>query len=223
MPDITPLGEGDWIVEPGDCIVSIAAKHGHLPDTLWNDPANQALKDARKAGEVLLPGDRVTVMPLRLKEEPRAAGARYVFKRVGVPVKFTLVLQDDEGNAFAGKKYELTVEGKTQEGTSDDTGKIECFVDPVAREGELKVWLDEPGLPNPWTQQVQLSALRPAAHPLGIQQRLANLGYYTGALDGIAGPGLAAAITLFQTEQQLEVTGEADQATQDKLVEVHKV
>jgi hypothetical protein len=223
MPDITPLGEGDWIVEPGDCIVSIAAKHGHLPDTLWNDPANQALKDARKAGEVLLPGDRVTVMPLRLKEEPRAAGAAYVFKRVGVPVKFTLVLQDDEGNAFAGKKYELTVEGKTQEGTSDDTGKIECFVDPVAREGELKVWLDEPGLPNPWAQQVQLSVLRPVAHPLGIQQRLANLGYYTGALDGIAGPGLAAAITLFQTEQQLEVTGEADQATQDKLVEVHKV
>lgn len=223
MPDITPLGDGDWIVEAGDCIVSIAAKHGHLPGTIWNDPANQALKDARKAGEVLLPGDRVTVMPLRLKEEPRAAGAKYVFKRLGVPVKFTLVLQDDEGNAFAGKKYELTVEGKTQEGTSDDTGKIECFVDPVAREGELKVWLDEPGLPNPWTQQVQLSALRPAADPLGIQQRLANLGYYTGALDGIAGPGLAAAITLFQTEQQLEATGEADQATQDKLVEVHKI
>ncbi|HKO55201.1 MAG TPA: peptidoglycan-binding domain-containing protein [Thermoanaerobaculia bacterium] len=223
MEEPTPLGDGDCVVEPGDCIVSIAARHGHLPDTIWNDPANQALKDGRDKGEVLLPGDRVTVMPLRIKEEPREAGAAYVFKRIGVPVKFTLVLQDDEGNAFAGKKYELTVEGKTQQGTSDDTGKIECFVDPLARDGELKVWLEEPGLPNPWTQQVQLSALCPVAHTLGVQQRLANLGYYTGALDGIAGPGLAAAITLFQTEQQMEVTGEADQTTRDKLVELHKV
>jgi N-acetylmuramoyl-L-alanine amidase len=223
MEETTPLGDGDWVVEPGDSIVSIAARHGHLPDTLWNDPANQALKDARKDGEVLLPGDRVTVMPLRVKEEPRAAGARYVFKRVGVPVKFTLVLQDDEGNAFAGKKYALAVEGKTQEGTTDDTGKIECFVDPLARDGELRVWLDEPGLPNPWVHQVQLSALCPVGHTLGVQQRLANLGYYTGDLDGKAGPGLAAAITLFQTEQQLEATGEADQTTRDKLVELHKV
>jgi hypothetical protein len=223
MPPITPLGSGDWVVEPGDSIASIAAKHGHVADTIWNDPANQELKDARKDGEVLLPGDRVTVMALRLKEEARAAGAAYVFKRLGVPVKFSLVLQDEEGNAFAGKKYELTVEGKVLQGASDDTGKIECFVDPGAREGELKVWLDEPGLPSPWTQQVQLSALCPCAHPLGVQQRLKNLGYYTGALDGIAGPGLAAAVTLFQTEQQLTITGEADEATQAKLVEVHKV
>ncbi|HEV7920263.1 MAG TPA: peptidoglycan-binding protein [Thermoanaerobaculia bacterium] len=223
MEETVPLGDGDWVVQPGDSVVSIAARHGHLPDTIWNDPANQTLKDARKDGEVLLPGDRVTVMPLRLKEEPRPAGASYVFKRVGVPVKFTLVLQDDEGSPFAGKKYELTVEGKTQQGTSDDGGKIECVVDPVAREGELKVWLDEPGLPNPWTQPVQLSALCPVGHTLGVQQRLANLGYYTGALDGVAGPGLAAALTLFQTEQQLEVSGEADQATRDKLVELHKV
>ncbi|MBV9496722.1 MAG: peptidoglycan-binding protein [Acidobacteria bacterium] len=223
MEETTPLGDGDFVVAHGDSIVSIAARHGHLPDTIWNDAANQKLKDARKNGEVLLPGDRLTVMPLRVKEEARAAGAAYVFKRVGVPVKVTLFVQDEEGEAFAGKKYELTVDGKQQEGTTDDAGKIECFVDPLAREGELKVWLEEPGLPNPWIRQVQLSTLCPCDHPLGLQQRLANLGYYLGEIDGELGPATVAAIALFQTEQKLESTGIADQATRDKLVEVHKV
>ncbi|MGZ8711340.1 MAG: hypothetical protein ACXW28_14055, partial [Thermoanaerobaculia bacterium] len=29
-----------WVIRPGDSVCSIAAASGHLPQTLWDDPAN---------------------------------------------------------------------------------------------------------------------------------------------------------------------------------------
>ena len=223
MTQIEPAGEGDFVVEAGDTMVSIAEDSGHFADTLWNLPENAALKEARKSPEVLLPGDRVTVPPIRPKTLPRTTGAKYVFRRKGVPVKFAFVLQDDEGEVFGDKKYDLVVDGKTYSGTSDAAGKIETYIPPGSRRGELKVWLNEPGLPNPWTHEVDLGALYPIDHVIGVQQRLANLGFYTGELDGELGPGTAAAITAFQAEHQMEPTGEIDDALKSKLEEVHQV
>jgi len=40
-----------------------------------------------------------------------------------------------------------------------------------------------------------------------IQQRLADLGYYTGTVDGLTGPGTKKAITLFQQQHGLEADG----------------
>jgi hypothetical protein len=206
-----PVGAGDFVIGPGDSMVSIAAATGHLPDTIWNDAANSALKDARKDGELLLPGDKITVAAIAPKLEPRATGKRHVFQRKGLTVKLTLYVQDDEGAAFASKKYELAIDGHPIEGTTDDKGKIEQTIAARSREGTLKVWLDEPGLPNPWVRELRLATLYPIAHPQGIEQRLANLGY-TGD----------AAVAAFQKAQGLEASGTIDDALRTKLVEVHK-
>ena len=40
-----------------------------------------------------------------------------------------------------------------------------------------------------------------------VQQRLKDLGYYTGNVDGISGPGTQRAVTLFQQQHQLEADG----------------
>lgn len=218
-----PVGQGDYVVTAGDSMVSIAARAGHLPDTIWNDSANSALKEARKDGEVLMPGDRVTIMAIRVKNEARETGKRHVFRRKGLIVKFTLYVQDDEGNAFASKQYELTVDGKKLIGTTDDTGKIECAIDPLSREGTLTVWLGEPGLPDPWVREISLAELYPIEHPIGVQQRLANLGIYSGEIDGVLGPATTAAVNAFQKLQSLEVTGVIDDALRGKLVEIHKI
>jgi hypothetical protein len=206
-----PVGAGDFVIRTGDTIVSIAAATGHLPDTIWNDAANSALKEARKDGELLLPGDRVTVAPVTPKLEARPTGKRHVFQRKGLTVKLTLYVQDDEGAAFASKKYELAIDGHPIEGTTDDQGKIEQLIAARSREGTLKVWLDEPGLPNPWVRELSLATLLPVEHPEGVEQRLANLGY-TGEH----------AVAAFQKAQSLEASGAVDDALRTKLVEVHK-
>jgi hypothetical protein len=221
--DCAPAGQGDYVVQQGDSIVSIACAAGLLPDTVWNDPANAALKEVRKNSELLLPGDRLTVTPIRPKLLDRATGKRHVFRRKNVPVTVTLFLLDDEGAPFAGKKYEVSIEEKTHSGTTGDDGKIEVSIEPSGRDGKLTVWLDEPGLPSPWTCELRLGELYPVDHTIGVQHRLSNLGLYTGDFDGETGPATKVAVTAFQTEQKLTANGEIDQATRDKLVEVHKV
>lgn len=53
--------------------------------------------------------------------------------------------------------------------------------------------------------------------PDGTQQYLANLGFYTGPLDGINGPRTSAGIKAAQTAYGLEATGKADAPLLDRL------
>jgi peptidoglycan hydrolase-like protein with peptidoglycan-binding domain len=48
---------------------------------------------------------------------------------------------------------------------------------------------------------------------LAVQQALAQLGYYNGPVDGVAGPQTEEAIGWFQSVASLPVTGEIDSAT----------
>ncbi|MFH1075402.1 MAG: hypothetical protein V1753_00935 [Pseudomonadota bacterium] len=56
----------DYIVKQGDCIESIAFKHGLFWETVWNHPNNQQLKQERKNPNILLAGDKVFV-PAHIK------------------------------------------------------------------------------------------------------------------------------------------------------------
>jgi hypothetical protein len=49
------------------------------------------------------------------------------------------------------------------------------------------------------------------------QARLANLGYYRGAVDGAFGPLTSRAITIYQSDYRLPVTGRLDPATRRSL------
>jgi len=53
--------------------------------------------------------------------------------------------------------------------------------------------------------------------PEGTQQLLASLGFYTGPIDGIAGPRIKAAIKAAQKEYGMEATGKSDSALKEKL------
>jgi glucose-6-phosphate dehydrogenase assembly protein OpcA len=53
--------------------------------------------------------------------------------------------------------------------------------------------------------------------PTPTQQMLASLGYYTGPIDGIAGPRTIAAIKSAQKAYELEATGKSDEAFLQKL------
>jgi N-acetylmuramoyl-L-alanine amidase len=221
---LNAVGSGACEVQPGDSVASIAAGAGHLPATIWNDPANAALKEARTDPELLVPGDRLTVMPLRAKTVSCATGRTHVFRALLQPIAFAIVVEDEDGTPFASKKWKLTADGQSWEGETGADGRIAVTLRAAAtKRGVLTIWLDEPGLPDPWIREVFIGTLFPIEDLRGVQQRLANLGFYDGAVDGVLGPATAAAIRVFQTEQQLDVTGAADASLAEALTAAHRV
>ncbi|MEQ8829400.1 MAG: peptidoglycan-binding protein [Alphaproteobacteria bacterium] len=218
-----PIGTGDWTVEPGDSMASIADQTGHYWQTIWDDPANQDLKKTRENPETLLAGDKVTVPSLREKKEKRETDLIHTFKRRGIPIKvaFTVKEQGKDGTVFANKAYVLRVGKRRYEGRTDSDGKLEQWVSPAATEGKLTVELDEEGYPESYTWILKVGQVPPIDTMYGIQWRLKNLGYDCGKLDGEASGMTRAALSVFQSAHGLEETGDADQQTRDKIEEVH--
>lgn len=204
-------------VQSGDCISSIAFRHGFFPGTIWNHPENAALKRLRGDPNVLLAGDEVKVPELQVKEVDCAPEECHRFKRKGVPEKLRIRIEDEEGMAVADTPYEITIDGVHRRGTTDGDGwVIEC-IPPDAREGTLLV--GKPG--EEQEHALKLGHLDPIEELTGVQARLKNLGFdclVTGRLDDET----REAVKEFQLAKELEPTGEPDDATREKLVEAHK-
>ena len=124
-----------------------------------------------------------------------------------------LELRDSTGAPLSGRPYVLALpDGSVVEGTLDSKGGLHEMVpaetervslDVAQRRFELVV-----GLP-------------PADTVAGAQERLNQLNYFTGNVDGDAGRFTAGALRRFQRDQQLPATGELDAATVRALVEAH--
>ncbi len=69
---------------------------------------------------------------------------------------------------------------------------------------------------------LQLGNLDPISEVRGVKQRLANLGFDCGNTNNDElNEDLEGALSAFQSAHDLDVTGEIDQATRDKLKDVH--
>jgi hypothetical protein len=216
-----PAGSGDRVVSAGETLVSIAEETGHFWQTIWNDPANAALKEARADPNVLVPGDRLTIPPLRLGVQACATARVHRFRRKGIPVKVTFDVRADDGTVFKGKPYTLRVGTTVYEGATDDAGRVEHFVAASARTGVLHVELGEEGYPDfaEWT--LDIGGLLPIESVAGMQNRLTALGYDAGDPDGVLDDTVRAAIEAFQADEGLEVTGSAGAETIDKLRQLY--
>jgi N-acetylmuramoyl-L-alanine amidase len=208
-----PLGQGDHEVREGDCMTSIATEHGFFWKTLWNLAENSDLKSARKDPFCLLSGDRVHVPPLRKKQETRPCKAKHRFRRKGVPARLKLKVLDFTGQPRKNEEYVLVIDGDSRNGKLDSNGVLDVPISPMARGGKLRVGDD--------VYLLALGNTDPVTETTGIQQRLNNLKYHCGFADGTLNPLTVAAIEQFQGDNGLEVTGEPDEATRNKLHEVH--
>jgi hypothetical protein len=211
-----PVGDGDYEVQEGDCIESIAATNGLLWQTIWNHPNNESIKNARASRNILLPGDHLFIPEKVLKTYDRSTDARHTFVRKGIPCKLRLrVLQS--GKPRANESYRLVVDGKEYSGTTDGDGWVEVAIPPTAQSGELTVGS------TPLQRQVyslDLGGMDPVTEPSGIQKRLTNLGFdceETGTMDEPTRTALA----LFQKGENLDATGDPDSDTLDKLKKRH--
>jgi N-acetylmuramoyl-L-alanine amidase len=175
-------------------------------------PENAPLRDTRQDPGLLLTGDRILIPERRLRTEPAATDARHRFVKRGALAKLRLIVeyQDDP---VPNTDYVFVLDGVIHQGTTDGSGLLEVPIPPDASEGTLDIG----GL----RFDLQLGALDPASEDIGTQQRLANLGFYHGELDGEIGPITREAVTEFQARTGLDPTGDLDADTQDMLLHRH--
>ncbi|BBO81497.1 hypothetical protein DSCO28_20630 [Desulfosarcina ovata subsp. sediminis] len=200
-------------VQAGECISSIAAEAGLPWKTIWYDDNNADLRQRRQNPNALLPGDSVVVRPVDLKSETGGTEQRHRFRKHDIPVRLRLRLLD-LGEPCANTPYTLTIEGQTINGQTDSDGRLEVTLPPSARSGEFVLRTDD------LERKVSLAIgdLDPADTISGAQGRLWNLGYNVGPIDGNLGPRTRNTLKMFQKNNNLEITGELDDATHDALI-----
>jgi hypothetical protein len=210
-----PVGTGDYLVRPGDCLSSIAYEHGFFWETLWNDPANAQLRQVRTDPYVLLPGDRVAILEKRRKDEDLAPEKRHTFKRKGAPETLVMTFRTG-GEPRVNQPYELHIDGElAATGVTDPNGRVEVSIPPDAMEGRIR-------FPESGDEyMLELGHLDPITEISGVQGRLLNLGFYQGPLDGRPSEDLTSAVRSFQRSMVLEMHGELDADTRTRLQEVH--
>lgn len=71
--------------------------------------------------------------------------------------------------------------------------------------------------PAPYYVQQEVRVSRPASTLVRAQYQLANLGYYSGVVDGSFGPLTSRAAAQYQADNGLRVTGRLDRATLKSL------
>ena len=194
----------------GECISSIAMNEGFFPDSIWNHSDNAELKKQRNDPQCLLPGDVVVIPDKQEKEESHAAESRHRFRRKGVPemLRVRLTILDEPR---ANEDYRIEIDGALSTGQTDGDGWIEAAIPPDAK--KAKVYLGADAEPF----EFQLGRLDPIETASGVKGRLRNLGYFFGEVDDRDDDELEGAILDFQAANELELTGEPDDATLSAL------
>lgn len=200
-------------VTQGECLTTIAEKHGFFWEALWNHPDNEALRAPGRHPNVLRPGEVVTIPDKTVSTYARPTGARHTWRVKGVPLKLRLRLTWD-GEPRRSEPFTLTVEGAVTRGTTDGDGRIDLTIPTAAAEGTLVVGEGE----REETFSLNLGHLDPVEDDTGVGSRLANLGFEVRA--GDAG-SLRDAVRSFQNTEGLDPTGEVDNVTRSRILAAH--
>ena len=201
MPTIT--------LAQGDCLSSVAIRHGFAPETVWEHGENAELRERRIDPNALLPGDRLFVPEIEEKQDPVATDTVKRFKLSVGPLRLQVRLTR-HGRPRASEAYELEYDdGTTLSGETDGDGLVDQLLPITATAAILRMGEGE----TQEEYELALGHLDPHDQVSGVQGRLRGLGHYFGAVDGELGPKTCAALRRFQLANSLEVTGAADDAT----------
>ena len=202
----------DYVVQTGDCISSVAESNGYFWQTIWD--ANPDLKSLRRNPNVLFAGDVVKIPDSVDRNESCATDNTYTFVKRGTPAKFRLVLEHF-GVPLANRSYILKIDGKIFKGKTDGSGLLEVHISPAASSGHLR-------LPDDNLEcDLALGDLDPQTELVGVQQRLQNLGFLDSDPNGEMNEETSIALMEFQSSVNLPTSGELDDATREKLLQMH--
>jgi hypothetical protein len=201
------------VIAKHECISSIAARHGFDWRSIWDHPDNQALREARTNPNLLCPGDELVIPAVNVKQEQLASGRQHKVVVHGRTALLRIRLQYD-GEPLSGA-YVLDCVGRQFEGELDADGQLEHKIPAAATRGTLLL-VDRNEL-----IELLLGELDPPNTPTGAVERLVNLGLFTDRSVRELTPELRHALRIVQQEEDLELTGELDDATADALLRWH--
>lgn len=204
-----------YTVRQRDCLSSIAERYGLTWQRIWEHPNNAQFRNERESPNILYPGDVIFVPDRESRDESGSTSQRHRFRRRGTTkLKIRLLIH---GIAAANQAYILEIGGSSYNGNTDVDGILEETIPTNARNGKLTLQTGE----DERELLLDIGGLDPITEITGVQARLNNLGYDCGRVDGRIGPLTRAALSAFQETNELEITGEIDSATRDKLVELY--
>lgn len=198
-------------------MLSIATANGFFWETLWDLPANAALKKKRKDPFQLVPGDVVKIPDPRERSLHGATGHRHTIRIKGIPASVQVQVFDEDHEPLADQPFTLEAGGETVKGRTTGDGVVQAFVPYDAKEGKLTVGEGEREV----KLEIQIGHLDPPSETQGVQSRLANLGFYSGELDGKESDALKRAVEDFQRHEGLTPSGEIDDRTRRALEDRH--
>jgi len=213
------------VVKQGECLSSIAHSYGFSNwKTIYEDPDNADFKKARPNPNAIKPGDEIVIpdkdaKPPKEEKVPTTKLHKFEVKRPYVMLR--IVVKDEEEKPLSGKKFELTVGSEKHEGTTDGDGIVEERVDPTATEAALTIFLEDDPEGEYFHWDLRIGHLDPVAEVSGVQARLNNLGFWSGPVDGVFSTKTRAALKAFQEAAGIKPSGKLDDATRDKLVDMH--
>jgi hypothetical protein len=210
------------VSKDGESIISIAGANGYADwHTVYDANENADLRKKRPDPSVQAAGDEIFLPDFEALTLTLSAPGTYTIHTKSLYAQVHMLLNDPSGNPYAAKNWELKVNDRVYKGTTDAEGTVQQKVPASAIEGALTLFLDDAGEHKlEWT--VEISGLDSVDTDGGAQTRLNNLGYHTGDDEkGTVGESTKRAVSNFQNDHGLEMTGELDQATRARLQEEH--
>jgi hypothetical protein len=204
-------------VARGECLSRIARQYGRSVLQIWNDPANKELREKRKTPNLLFPGDKVVIPPKGVHRFEAKTGQRHTLSLQKGSSDSNLVrlrFKDAFGEPVSGLEFKVTLpDGNEISGTTDSDGKAELELAADVERVNLSICDVD--------SELVIGDLNPVARVEGVQQRLNNLGFGCGAVDGDVGPKTRRSLIEFQNHTGLTPSGVADEATRCMLERIH--
>lgn len=204
---------------------AIAYRHGFSDyRIIYNHPDNAEFKKLRPDPNLIYPGDVLYIPDKDPGKKPGDTEKKHKFKKKGKKTYLKLRIRDSEDKPYKDADYELTIDDSKDKltGKTDGDGKLEQEIPPAAAKGELILKSKSGSDEIIAVIELELGQLDPIDQNTGVQARLNNLGFDCGDVDGTMDSETEAAIRAFQKKTPgLTETGTADEATKNKLVELH--
>ena len=142
-----------------------------------------------------------------------AADASQVDAQYEEPVEPTGVVEGPWNDC----PFTIIIDGESFEGFTDGEGFLEISISPNAQEGRL---IMNPNEPDQRIYSLQLGTLGSADEIAGMKRRLSNLGFNCGDKENEMTEDFEKVLILFQETHELDITGELDDATKNKILEL---